>query len=190
MTHRAVFFDRDGTLNEEVGYVNHLERFNLYPWAAEAVRLVNHAGFKAVVLTNQSGVARQYFTEDLVNQVHQKLKDELHRESAFVDAIYYCPHHPLGSDPKYRVDCQCRKPRPGMIVQSRRELQLDLTRSFVIGDKYLDIELAHHVGATGVLVLTGYGLGEYEHLRHTWQRQPDHVADNVLTAAQWIIRQA
>jgi len=190
MLNRAIFLDRDGTLNEEVGYVNHLERFKLYPWTAEAIRLVNQAGYKAIVLTNQSGVARQYMTEALVEQVHQRLRSELEQQGAYLDAIYYCPHHPAAPDPVYRVACRCHKPKPGLVEQAQRAFELDLSRSFFVGDKYLDVELAHAVGAQGVLVLTGYGLGEYEHLRHTWPAPPDHVTENVLTAVRWILGRA
>ncbi|MBI3950771.1 MAG: HAD family hydrolase [Acidobacteria bacterium] len=189
MLNRAIFLDRDGTVNVEVGYVNHLDRLELYPWTAEAIRLINQAGYKAIVLTNQSGVARKYMTEELVRKIHEKLQSELRRQGAYLDAIYYCPHHPAAPDPAYRIDCECHKPKPGMVERGRREFNLDLTQSFVIGDKYLDIELARNVGAKGVLVLTGYGLGEYEHLSHTWPKQPDYVAESLLAAVQWILNQ-
>jgi D-glycero-D-manno-heptose 1,7-bisphosphate phosphatase len=179
--------DRDGTVNEEVGYVNHLSRFKLFPWAVEAIRLINQAGFRAIVLTNQSGVARRYMSEDLVKQIHGKLDHELRQQGVHLDAIYYCPHHPAGTDPAYRLVCDCQKPKPGMIERGRKEFDLDLERSFVIGDKYLDVELAHNVGAKGILVLTGYGMGEYEYLSHAWPRPPDHVAENLLAAVNWIL---
>ncbi len=174
-------------MNEEVGYVNHLDRFKLYPWTAEAVRRINRAGYKAIVLTNQSGVARRYMSERLVQQVHEKLQLELRQRGAFLDAIYYCPHHPAAPDPAYRVACRCHKPEPGMVEQAQREFDLDVRASYFIGDKYLDVELAHRVGATGILVLTGYGRGEYEHQRHTWPRPPDHIAEHVLAAVEWIL---
>ena len=190
MSNRAIFLDRDGTLNEEVGYVNHLTRFRLFSWTAEAIRLIHQAGYRAIVLTNQVGIARRYVSEALVQQIHQRLEDELHEQGTHLDAIYYCPHHPLAPDPAYRIDCECRKPKPGMIERSQRAFNLDLRQSFVIGDKFVDIQLAHNVGAKGVLVLTGYGRGEHEHLRHTWPQHPDYVAENALAAVQWITNQA
>jgi D-glycero-D-manno-heptose 1,7-bisphosphate phosphatase len=189
MSNRAIFLDRDGTLNEEVGYVNHPHRFKLYPWTAPAVRLINQAGFKAIVLTNQSGVARQYMTEDLVRQIHQKLQAELREHGAYLDAIYYCPHHPAAVDPQYRLACACRKPQTGLVERAQREFELDLRRSYFVGDRFLDVQLASAVGGKGVLVLTGYGLGEYEYQRHTWTTPPDHLAENVLAAIQWILDQ-
>lgn len=184
---RAIFLDRDGTLNEEVGYVNHASRFRLFPWTAEAVRLINQAGYKAIVLTNQSGVARGLFTEALVHDVHRKLETELGEQGARLDAIYYCPHHPSGAVASYRLDCECRKPRPGMVERAQREFHLDLSRCYFVGDRYLDVSLAHAVGARGILVLTGYGLGERDHQQAAWPRPPDYIAEDLLDAVRWII---
>src|SRR5262245_54097458 len=114
MTNRAIFLDRDGTLNEEDGYVSSPERFRLYSFAAEAVRLINQSGWKAVVLTNQSGVARGYFTEATLIEIHERMEESLRLQGARIDAIYYCAHHPdYGSTP-YRMDCAWRKPKPGL----------------------------------------------------------------------------
>ncbi len=184
--HRAVFLDRDGTVNEEVGYVNHISRFVMYPWAPEAVRILNDAGFKVILFTNQSGVARGYFPEDLVVEVHTAMTTQLARAGARLDAIYYCPHHPEGRVEQFRAECECRKPRPGMLLRAAREWGLDLAASFVIGDKYLDIRTGHAASASGVLVLSGYGRGEFEYQRESWPRPPDHVAENLLEAAEWI----
>jgi D-glycero-D-manno-heptose 1,7-bisphosphate phosphatase len=184
---RAVFLDRDGTLNEEVGYVNHASRFQVFPWAAEAVRLINQAGYKVIVLTNQSGVARGLFSDSLVHEVHYKLETELNKQGARLDAIYYCPHHPSGRVAPYCVECDCRKPRPGMVERAQREFDLDLGRCYFVGDRYLDVSLAHTVGARGILVLTGYGLGERDYQQMTWPRQPDHIAEHLLDAVRWII---
>jgi D-glycero-D-manno-heptose 1,7-bisphosphate phosphatase len=183
----AVFLDRDGTLNEEIGYVNHLSRFQVYPWAAEAVRELNRAGFAAVVVTNQSGVARGYFDERLVHLLHEKLRAEIESGGGELAGIYYCPHHPQGKVAAFRRECDCRKPASGMIAQAAGDLNLDLTKSFMIGDRFADIETAHRANLPGVFVLSGYGLGEYEYHRHTWPYQPWRVAQNVLVAAHAII---
>ena len=184
----AVFLDRDGTLSEEIGYVNHPARFVVYPWAAAAVRLLNQAGFATVVLTNQSGVARGYFSEELVGLVHQKLREEITRGGGRLDAIYYCPHHPEGRVEAYRQHCRCRKPDTGMIERAAAELELDLSRSFVVGDRYLEVEMARRAGLPCVFVLSGYGLGEYDYQRHTWSHLPTTVVPDVLAAAKEIVK--
>jgi len=171
----AVFVDRDGTLNEPVGFVNHVSLFRLFPWSVEAVRLINRAGYLAVVVTNQSGVARGLYTEELVESVHEELRRELARGGARLDAAYYCPH---GSS----ESCDCRKPKPGMLRRAERDWGVDLSRSYVIGDSYPDLEMAWSTGARAALVLTGYGRGFYEHHRASWTRQPDLVAPNLHAA--------
>ncbi len=186
---RAIFLDRDGTMNEEVGYVNHLSRFQLFEFTAEAVRLINKAGWHAIMITSQSGVARGYFPEELLLKIHGQLEESLKRQGARLDAIYYCPHHPTIGSPPYRQDCDCRKPKPGLLVRAAQDFGLDLTQCFVVGDRYRDIEMAHATGARGVMVLTGYGLGEYEYQRASWPREPEYVAENLLEAVKWILFQ-
>ncbi len=189
MKNIAVFIDRDGTISEEVGYVNHLSRYQVYPWTSEAIRNFNQAGLKAIVVTNQAGVARGYFTEDLVKQVHEKLQAEMTLAGAYFDAIYYCPHHASVGDPPYRQSCTCRKPKTGMLQRAVEEFDVDLKRSFVIGDRYGDIELAHNAGARSIFVLSGYGLGEYEYQRQHWKLQPERVVKNLFEASQVILEQ-
>ncbi|HEY6119293.1 MAG TPA: HAD-IIIA family hydrolase, partial [Pyrinomonadaceae bacterium] len=118
MKRRALFIDRDGTLSEEVGYVNHPSRFRLFPYSAAAIKLLNHNGWLAVVVTNQAGVARGYFDEPMIHAVHSQLKSELASSNAQLDAIYYCAHHPSVGEPPYRVECDCRKPKPGLILRA------------------------------------------------------------------------
>ncbi|MDI6853306.1 MAG: D-glycero-beta-D-manno-heptose 1,7-bisphosphate 7-phosphatase [Deltaproteobacteria bacterium] len=182
MSQIAVFLDRDGTINEEMGYVNHVDRLVLLPRTAAAIRLLNQAGVKVVVVTNQSGAARGYFEPALVDEVHRKLVQLLAAEGAHVDAIYTCLHGP-------DEGCACRKPKPGLIEQAARDLDLDPARSYVVGDRYNDMETARNAGAKGVLVFTGYGRGEYEHQSHTWPAPPAHVAEDLLDAAEWIINE-
>ena len=188
MAHKAVFLDRDGTLNEEVGYVNHVERFYLLPRVGQAIRLLNQHEWKAVVITNQSGVARGYFPEFLVHQVHRKMKELLKKEGAHLDGIYYCPHHPDIGSPPYRQKCQCRKPATGLIEEAVRELDLDPSRSYVVGDRGADIEFARRAGAKAILVLTGYGRGEWEYSSAQWKVKPDYVAQDLLEAVEWILQ--
>jgi len=183
----AIFMDRDGTLSHEVGYVNHPSRFRLYPWAVDAVRAVNRAGWLAVVVTNQAGVARGYFPESVLDEVLRRLRTDVDAGGARFDAVYACLHHPSASQFPYRVDCDCRKPRPGMLRRAEEELGADLSRSWVIGDRHGDLQLAWNVGARGALVKSGYGLGELTYLAPGWARPPDLVAENLLEAVERIL---
>jgi D-glycero-D-manno-heptose 1,7-bisphosphate phosphatase len=184
---RAVFIDRDGTISEEVGYVNHVTRYRVFPFAAEAVRTLNEAGWLAILVTNQAGVARGYFEESLVGEVHKVLAAELERGGARLDAIYYCPHHPTVGEPPYRLDCDCRKPRPGLILRAASDFRLDLSRCWMVGDRYSDTELARNAGVRSAFVLTGYGRGELDHQSTGWRDQPDMVAENLLEAVRIIV---
>jgi D-glycero-D-manno-heptose 1,7-bisphosphate phosphatase len=180
MSRAAVFLDRDGTINEEMGYLNHVSRLVLLPQAAAAIRLLNQAGVPVVVVTNQSGAARGYFPPGLVDEVHAHLQHLLAAGGAHLDGIYTCMHHP-------DKGCACRKPRPALLLQAARDLDLDLARSYAVGDRYKDLETAAHAGAKGLLVLTGYGRGEYDYFRDTWKVQPVQVAADLLDAARWIL---
>jgi D-glycero-D-manno-heptose 1,7-bisphosphate phosphatase len=173
-----------------VGYVNHLSRFRVFPFSIDAVRLVNRSGFLAVLVTNQAGVARGYFPESLIEEVHGGLRAAMEAGGARFDGIYYCPHHPSVGEPPYRKDCDCRKPRPGLLRRAGAALEIDLARSYVIGDRHGDLQLAWNVGAKGVLVKTGYGLGELTYHAPSWPRQPDLVAEHVLEAVERILSAA
>jgi D-glycero-D-manno-heptose 1,7-bisphosphate phosphatase len=183
----AVFMDRDGTLTHEVGYVNHPSRLRLYPWTVDAVRAVNHAGWLAVVVTNQAGIARGYFPESVFVETQRKLQDEVTAGGARFDAVYACVHHPTVGAPPFRLACDCRKPRPGLLRRAEAELGADLARSWVVGDRHGDLLLAWGVGARGALVRTGYGNGELTHLAPSWSRPPDLVAENLLDAVEQIL---
>jgi D-glycero-D-manno-heptose 1,7-bisphosphate phosphatase len=179
---KAIFLDRDGTINEDTGYVSSPDELIIYSWAAEAIRLINGSDFMTVIVTNQSGVARGLCTEETLGLIHSRLTGELGRQGARIDAIYYCPHHPRIGDVRYRIVCECRKPRPGMLLRASDQHHIDLTSSYVIGDKTSDLELAGGVGACAALVLTGYG-------RETLAggRGPDIIADNLLEAVKRIL---
>ncbi len=180
MSSLAVFLDRDGTINEEMGYINHLSRFRVFPQAAPAIRRLNEAHLAVVVISNQSGVARGYFSLALLEELNRRLTRILAEGGARLDGFFVCTHHP-------NEGCPCRKPKPALILRAARELDLDLTRSYLIGDRYTDIETAANAGVKGILVLTGYGRGEYEYLRGGQTVQPAHVAENLLDAAEWIV---
>jgi len=181
----GVFLDRDGTLIEDVGYLDTLTRLAVFPWTADAVRALNRAGLPVVVLTNQSGIARGYFTESFVEETHVALDATLTAGRARIDAYYYCPHHPDGVVAEYRQRCDCRKPGRALVDRAAQALNLDATHSFVVGDKWADVELARAVGARAILVRTGSGAAE--------ERRPraglaaDAVVDNLAGAASWIL---
>jgi D-glycero-D-manno-heptose 1,7-bisphosphate phosphatase len=184
---RAVFIDRDGTISEEVGYINHPSRFRVFPYAAAAIKDLNQAGWLAIVVTNQAGVARGYFSENMIQTVHAEMATELAAGGARLDAVYYCAHHPSVGEPPYRFDCDCRKPKPGLIAKAAREFNIDLPGSWMVGDRYSDVELARNAGVKAMFVLSGYGRGEWEHQRANWIEQPDEVSENLLEAVKIIV---
>jgi D-glycero-D-manno-heptose 1,7-bisphosphate phosphatase len=186
MNNGAVFLDRDGTINEEMGYINHPNRFIIFPFVAESIKIFNKLGLKVVVVTNQSGVARGYFKESLVVELHETLQKKMQEQGAQIDAIYYCPHHPKEGRGKYKSECNCRKPKPGMVLKAVDEYEIDLQKSFMIGDRYKDIRFARNLNMKSCLVLTGYGLGEYTFDKETWKYQPDFVGENILNVAHQI----
>jgi D-glycero-D-manno-heptose 1,7-bisphosphate phosphatase len=154
----------------------------MFSFAARAIRRLNEASLPVFILTNQSGVARGYFPESLVREVHERMERELRLEGARIDGIYYCPHGSADA-------CECRKPATGMIERAAREHNLDVSGSFVVGDRYSDIELASRAGCKSVFVRTGYGLGEETWHAKEWTHQPDTIVDNLEQAVDWILRQ-
>jgi len=209
----AVFLDRDGTINEEIGYMDRMERLRLIPGAVEAIRLINASGMKTVVVTNQSGVARGIFTESFVAEIHARLREMLRAEGALIDAFYFCPHHPTEGQGAYLKTCGCRKPAPGLLLQAAAELHLDPARSYMVGDTLKDIEAGARAGVQGILVRTGFGeeaaaeLGPLEEPRkhgdmmphrvpiekagahgETGIVRPVRIAGDLLAAVQWILR--
>jgi D-glycero-D-manno-heptose 1,7-bisphosphate phosphatase len=182
----AVFLDRDGTLIEEVGYLDRLERVELYPWTIDAIRVLNRVGLRVVLVSNQSGVARGFFSEEVVDEVHRHMAALLEAGGARIDAYYYCPHHPDGKVDGYAIRCDCRKPNPGLVERAVRELGVDPARSFVVGDRWLDVALAQRVGARGVLVRTGYGATE--EAKPPAGLTADATADNLAGAVAWILK--
>ena len=181
----AVFLDRDGTLIEDVGYLHRPEQVRLYPWTIDALRALNRAGVRVVLVTNQSGVARGLFDEAAVRAVHEHLGHLLGQGGVHLDAYYYCPHHPEGRVREYARACDCRKPGRGLVDRAAAELAVVPERSFTVGDRWLDVALARTIGAKGVLVRTGYGAEETE--RPLPNLTPDAVTDNLAGAVSWIL---
>jgi D-glycero-D-manno-heptose 1,7-bisphosphate phosphatase len=180
----AVFLDRDGTIIEDVGYLDAIDRIAWFPWSVDAIRALNRAGFPLVIVTNQSGIARGYLSEALVQETHRAIDARLAQGNARIDAYYYCPHHPSGSLAEYRQACDCRKPGGGLIERAARDLGLDPARSVVVGDAYTDIGAARAVGARGVLLRTpGRHITEPIDVAGA----PDAVVDNLAAAASWIL---
>jgi D,D-heptose 1,7-bisphosphate phosphatase len=174
---KAVFLDRDGTIARDVHYCCRPDDFEILPAVPDAIRLLNENGFKVVVITNQSGIARGYFTEETLAQIHDKMRRELARYGAWVDAIYYCPHHP---DDK----CDCRKPKTTLFHRAAKEHDINFDASYVVGDAQMDIEAGKALGCRTILVTTGPGKGE------SIVAPPDYIADSLLEAVQWIVKQA
>ena len=209
----AVFLDRDGTINEEVGYLDSLEKLRMIPGAFEAIRMINQSGMKAVVISNQSGVARGYFNEDFVETVHERIQALLKEQGAWIDRFYYCPHHPTEGTGAYRTACACRKPEAGMLLRASQEMGIDLARSYMVGDMPKDIEAAGKAGAKGILVQIGKlgtaplfcrrkigALSPFSAslerrktfdsplANHSSAAQPDYIARDILGAVEWIMK--
>ena len=184
MSRPAVFLDRDGTLIEERGYLDRMALLHLFPWSADAVRLLNRAGFAVVVITNQGGVGRGLFDESFVASVHAEIDRRL--GAARIDAYYYCPHHPEAISAPLRGPCNCRKPKPGLIDRACRDLGLDATRSVMVGDCWRDVLCGQASGGRGVLVRTGHGASEAAH--PPAGAVADAILNNLMEAAGWILR--
>jgi len=187
----AVFLDRDGTINEEVGYLDSLDKLKIIPNAYEAIHLINISGMRTIVVTNQSGVARGFFNEKLVRKTHKIIQADLLQKKAIIDKFYYCPHHPTEGKGIYLQNCNCRKPLPGMLLQAAHDLNIELANSYMIGDTYRDMEAAKKVGVKGILVKTGYGREELQDIGADVagaDSKPDFVAEDILEAVKWIMK--
>jgi D,D-heptose 1,7-bisphosphate phosphatase len=187
----AVFLDRDGTINEEVGYLDSLDKFKIIPGAYEAIRLINESGMKVVVISNQAGVARGLFTEDFVKITHEYLQNALRKKGAYIDNFYYCPHHPTEGIELYRQVCNCRKPAPGMLLQAAQDLNIDFKRSYLVGDRFNDMEAGKKIGIRRILVKTGFGqslLQDDGPDEATPENKPDFIAADILGAVKLILK--
>ena len=187
MNRRALLIDRDGTVCEDVGYLDDPERLQLLPGAAAALAQAALAGFQTVLITNQAGVGHGRFDELRLDEIHDRLRELLAAEGARLDGIYYCPHHPEAALARYRLDCACRKPKPGMLLRARDEMGIDLGSSYVVGDHLRDIEAGSRAGATSILVLTGHGRKMWSSEAPPSAAAPAHVADDLREAVDWIL---
>ncbi|MEN6622382.1 MAG: HAD-IIIA family hydrolase [Smithella sp.] len=187
----AVFIDRDGTINEEVGYLDSADKLKIIPAAYKAIKLINENGMKAVAISNQSGIGRGILTEEFVILMNKTIQLALKEKGALIEKFYYCPHHPKEAKGIYLQVCNCRKPSPGMLLQASEELNIDLVHSYFIGDRLNDIETGKKVGAKGILVRTGYGTDTLQNKgpdREKPENKPDFIAADILEAVQWILQ--
>jgi D-glycero-D-manno-heptose 1,7-bisphosphate phosphatase len=184
----AVFLDRDGTINEEVNYLSCPSQLNLISGASEAIQILNEKNIPVIIVTNQSGIARGYFDEKQLNTINDTLRNILLAVGAVIDDIYYCPHHPEAEIATYQMNCDCRKPNPGMLIKAAQKWQLDISHSFLIGDKASDIVAAQRAGCKTILVKSGHGSDELS--RWSGIPYPDCVVDNILDAVQWVMSQS
>lgn len=183
---RAVFLDRDGVITHDPPhYAHRIDQLKLIPKSAEAIRLLNEYGFKVVVVSNQSGVAKGYYQERDVEIFNGAMKNELEKSGAYIDAVYYCPHHPEAKIEAYRIDCDCRKPEPGMFKRAEKDLNLDLKPSFLVGDKMSDIEAGYRTGCKTILVLTGHGSDEVKK-NANMNIKPNYISKDLYAASQLI----
>ncbi|MFC2160290.1 D-glycero-alpha-D-manno-heptose-1,7-bisphosphate 7-phosphatase [Acidobacteriota bacterium] len=188
MKKKAVFIDRDGTINRDVGYPSSYSMIDIYPYSFEAVKKIKAAGFLAVIITNQSGVGRGIIEEKGLQNIHAKLNEEFERRGVSFDGIYYCPHYVFSEAEKFREKCACRKPNPGMGKRAAQDLDIDTSLSYMIGDKVEDLLFGININAAPILVLTGYGLESQKKLEENGIH-PAYVAHNFLEAVDWIVKQ-
>jgi D-glycero-D-manno-heptose 1,7-bisphosphate phosphatase len=187
MKKKAVFLDRDGTINKDVGYPSSFSMIEIFPYSFEAIRKINEAGLLAVIVSNQSGIGRGLIAEKDLHDIHQKLRAIFAKHNAYFDGVYYCPHYRLSSMPQYRKNCQCRKPNPGMGLQAASDLNIDMSYSYMVGDKVEDILFGLNIQAKPILLLTGFGRKALPKLQQKGIL-PAYVAQNLLDAANWILQ--
>ena len=178
---RAVFLDRDGTIIEDVGYLDDCSRMKFLPGAVESIRLLNKSGYKVIIVTNQAGVAKGYFSEDTLKEINSKMLKLMVAQGAYIDKIYYCPHHIEGTIEEYRKECPWRKPNPGMIEEAAREYNLDLKNSYMIGDKISDMEAGRRAGCKTIFLTGNNQLNEGDKIALA-----DHNATGLYDAVQWL----
>ncbi|MDD4897821.1 MAG: D-glycero-beta-D-manno-heptose 1,7-bisphosphate 7-phosphatase [Methanocellales archaeon] len=183
---RAVFLDRDGVITQDPPHFAHrIDQLKLIPKSAEAIRLLNENGFKVVIVSNQSGVARGYYQEKDIGIFNRAMEEELEKHGASIDSIYYCPHHPDAKVEAYRVTCECRKPKPGMLKRAEKDLNLDLKRSFMVGDRLIDVEAGHSAGCKTILVLTCHGSDEVKKVKESTIK-PTYILEDLYSASKMI----
>ena len=186
---RVVFLDRDGTLNpDQDGYIDHPERFELYPYSGRAIKDLNDKGFFVFLITNQSGIARGYYSFEDLEQVHTEMKKQLDEAGAHIDEIFVSPHYAGGSIEPYNIEHEDRKPGLGLFKKAVQKYEINISGSFMIGDKYSDIEFGKKAGLRTILVLSGNGMNEFLDKRKEWRIKPDLVAKDLSTAVSFILK--
>ncbi len=182
---KVIFLDRDGTINKEDGYITRVDQLHLYEGALPALRMLKEMGYRIVIVSNQAGVAKALLTEPALIEINNALLSMLRAEGILIDRLYYCPHHPDAVVPEYKKDCECRKPKTGMIMRAVQELGVHVEGAYMIGDKLTDIELARNFDGRGILLLTGYGNEEIKKL-DPQKHNPVYIGKDILDAAAWI----
>ena len=184
----VVFLDRDGTINYDAGYINHVDNFIMYPYAAQAIRMLNKSGYYVIVITNQSGLGRGFFNEETLDEIHNYMVQSLKEQGANIDGIYFCPHDPNAKIEKYKAVCNCRKPETGLVEMAFKDFIIDKSKMYFIGDKHSDIIAGHKSGCKTIIVKTGYGKCDLINKSHKWEVQPDKIADTLLDAVKFILK--
>ncbi len=179
MENKAVFLDRDGTINVDKGYVYKIEDLEILPNVVEGLKLLRQAGYKLIIITNQSGIARGYYTEEDYFRFKKEMHEKLKEHEIFINAEYFCPHHPNGTIEKYKSDCDCRKPKTGMLEQAARDFNLNLRESWMIGDSLRDIQTGKNAGCRTIHIL----IREEKNL----VKEAEFVARDMLEAAHYIL---
>ncbi len=173
---KAIFLDRDGVINEEVSYLSNPDDFRFIEGSIKALKILKRLGYLLIVVTNQAGIARGYFTEEKLQEIHKKMITALEVNKVSLDDIYYCPHHP-----NFTGACECRKPQPGMIIKAVKKYEISLDQSYMVGDTLRDIETGYNAKCKTVLLLTGYGREELKKLNEI---KPDLICENLLDFAE------
>jgi D,D-heptose 1,7-bisphosphate phosphatase len=181
MKNKAIFIDRDGTINVDVHYLDNPDKFQMYPGVGEGVKKLKENGFKVIVITNQSGIARGYFTKKQLSNIHEKMRKEFQKFDIELDGIYYCPHHPDDN-------CNCRKPNTELFEKAVKEHNIDIKKSYVLGDKIQDISAGKKIGAGAILIPEPHLKGKFLSKNNDWESNPDYIADDFLDAVEWILK--
>jgi len=191
---KCVFLDRDGTINKEnrtknnpFGFMWDMSDLSLIKGVSKGIALLNKAGYKTVVITNQSGIARGFFNEGFVKKVHNEIDRRIAKKGAHIDRWYYCPHHPTCGMEKYKIECNCRKPKTGLVEKAVTELNISLENSFFVGDSLRDMETGWNSGIKTILVLTGNGKKTLEEISKEQKNKLNYIALNLLEACEWIL---
>ena len=181
MGNKAVFIDRDGTINIDGPYLDNPDRFEMYPGVGEGIKKLKDDGFKIIVMTNQSGIARGYFTEEVLMSIHKTMAIKFDAFDVKLDGVYYCPHHPDDN-------CNCRKPNTGLFENAIEEHDIDVNQSYMIGDKILDVCAGQKIGVKTILIPEAHARDEFLSTKNEWKCHPDYVADDFVDAVEWILK--